>query len=178
MRRRHWLLTRATLIVAIAGLGTTFAAERPQTAKPGPPQPPTTVLFMCPHGAAKSVLASAYFIQAAKARGLSVRVDSAGTEPDPAIASSVARRLTEQGLAIPITTPRRATAQDLEHADIVVSLGCDLSSLPTPRGTLHRWDDVPPPSENFDRADAMIRQKVMALVEELVRAERAGRGKQ
>ena len=40
-----------------------------------------TVLFMCPHGAAKSVLASAYFKQLAAARGLRVRVDAAGTEP-------------------------------------------------------------------------------------------------
>ena len=39
-----------------------------QTAKP------PTVLFLCPHGAAKSVLASAYFQRAAKERGLNVTV--------------------------------------------------------------------------------------------------------
>jgi hypothetical protein len=42
---------------------------------------PPTVLFLCPHGAAQSVLASAYF-QRAPEGGLNVRVDSAGTEPD------------------------------------------------------------------------------------------------
>lgn len=43
-----------------------------------PASKPPTVLFMCPHGAAKSVLASAYFQHLAKERGLNVRVDSAG----------------------------------------------------------------------------------------------------
>jgi protein-tyrosine-phosphatase len=131
---------------------------------------PTTVLFMCPHGAAKSVLASAYFQRAAKARGLNVRVDAAGTEPDQTVAPRVASRLAEQGYAIPITAPRQVTARELEHADIVVSLGCDLTNLPKPRGTLHRWDDVPAPSEDFARADEAIRQNVIALVDELVRA--------
>ena len=42
---------------------------------------PPTILFMCPHGAAKSVLASAYFQRLAKERGLNVRVESAGTNP-------------------------------------------------------------------------------------------------
>ena len=44
-------------------------------------QQATTVLFMCPHGAAKSLIASAYFQKMAKERGLNVRVDSA--EPSP-----------------------------------------------------------------------------------------------
>ncbi len=43
----------------------------------------TRVLFLCPHGAAKSVLASSHFARLAKERGLRVRVDFAGTEPDP-----------------------------------------------------------------------------------------------
>ena len=51
------------------------------------------VLFMCPHGAAKSVMASAYFQKLAKERGLNVRVDAAGTEPEPAVSKSVAAHL-------------------------------------------------------------------------------------
>jgi protein-tyrosine-phosphatase len=37
---------------------------------------------MCPHGEAKSVLASAYFQRLAKERGLNVHVVSAGTDPE------------------------------------------------------------------------------------------------
>lgn len=127
------------------------------------------VLFMCPHGAAKSVLASAYFQKLAKDRGLNVRVDSAGTDPDPAIGKAVADHLGKSGYALPIEKPRRVTPRDLQEADLVVSLGCDLTGLPQPRGTLLKWD-VPGPSENFTASDQAIRKHVEELVDELVRA--------
>jgi protein-tyrosine-phosphatase len=130
------------------------------------------ILFMCPHGAAKSVLASAYFQRLAKERGLNVRVDSAGTDPDPEVGKAVAAHLTKTGYAIPIDKPRRATASDVEQADIVVSLGCDLSGLPQPRGKLLKWDDVPGPGENFSAADQAIRKHVEELVDQLAGSRR------
>ena len=131
-----------------------------------------TVLFLCPHGAAKSVLASAYFLRLAKERGLNVRVTSAGTEPDPTVAPTVAAHLRKQGYPVPITTPRKATKEDLATADVVVSIGCDLSGLPAPRGALVKWDDVPSPSQDFAGADEAIRKRVVALIEELARDPR------
>lgn len=62
------------------------------------------------------------------------------------------------------------TSKDFESADVVISIGCDLSGLPVPRGKLVRWDEVPSPSEDFARADAAIRKRVTALIEELVQA--------
>ena len=53
----------------------------------------TSVLFMCPHGAAKSVLASAYFERYAKERGLNVRVCVSRPDPDEAVAPAVAAHL-------------------------------------------------------------------------------------
>ena len=88
-----------------------------------------TVLFLCPHGAAKSVLASAYFQQIAKERGLNVRVESAGTDPDPAVAPAVATHLARKGYAVPVSRPRRVTDADLTTADVVISIGCDLTIL-------------------------------------------------
>ena len=52
-----------------------------------------TVLFICPHGAAKSVLASAYFQRLAKERGLNVRFDAAGIEPQEAVSTVVKEHL-------------------------------------------------------------------------------------
>src|SRR5215510_12236023 len=79
-----------------------------------------TVLFMCPHGAAKSVMASAYFQKLAKERGLNVRVDSAGTEPEPELSKGVVASLKKDGYAIPIDKPRAATAADMQAADVVI----------------------------------------------------------
>src|SRR5262245_44043426 len=44
------------------------------------------VLFVCLHGAAKSVVAAAHFRRVAAARGLAVDAAAAGTEPDPELA--------------------------------------------------------------------------------------------
>lgn len=129
-----------------------------------------TILFMCPHGAAKSVLASAYFQRLAKERGLNVRVDSAGTEPDPTVSPAVASHLKRQGYRIPVAKPRKATAEEVTAADVVISIGCDLSGLPAPHGQLQRWDEVPALSEDFGAADEAIRKRVVALVEELLAA--------
>jgi arsenate reductase len=123
---------------------------------------------MCPHGAAKSVLASAYFQRLAKERGLNVRVISAGTDPDAAVAPAVATHLAKNGYQVPISTPQKATHDDVAAADVIISIGCDLTGFPAPRGTLQKWDDVPSPSQNFSAADDAIRKRVLALIEELV----------
>ncbi len=125
------------------------------------------VLFMCPHGAAKSVLASAYFKDLAAKRGLNVRVDAAGTEPSPAVSAAVVSRLEQQKLAVPIAKPRAVTATDVADADLIISIGCDVSKIPA-TDKLRRWDDMP---DNGDLAatDSAIRAKAEALVDELVR---------
>ena len=142
------------------------ASAPPQTVAKASARPPV-VLFMCPHGAAKSVMASAYFQKMAKERGLNVRVDAAGTDPQPELSTAVVARLKKDGYAIPIEKPRAATASDMNGADVVISMGCDLSKLPAPKGTLKNWN-VPEFSANFDAAEQAIRDQVTALVDELV----------
>jgi protein-tyrosine-phosphatase len=131
-----------------------------------------TVLFLCPHGAGKSVLASAQFQRLARERGLAVRVESAGTDPDPAVSAAVATHLRQNGYDLPVGTPQKVTAAQVASADVVISLGCDLSGLPQPRGTLQRWDEVPGPGEDVKGADEAIRRRVIALVEELLARQR------
>ena len=155
-----------TMILTVAVMAASMRAQ--QRGDSEAPKPPT-VLFMCPHGAAKSVLASAYFERLAKERGLNVRVESAGTDPDPTVAPAVAAHLMRQGYPAPKSNPRKVTAKDFESADVVISIGCDLSGLEEPRGKLVRWDEVPPLSEGFARADEAIRKRVTELIDELVR---------
>jgi protein-tyrosine-phosphatase len=166
----HTSLVAVAVIACVAGVARIVASAAMQAeVAPTKTGKPPTVLFMCPHGAAKSVLASAYFQRLAKERGLNVRVESGGTQPDAEVASAVASHLTRNGYTVPIAKPRRVTSEDLALADVVVSIGCDLKDLPVPRGTLVKWDEVPSPSEDFARADEAIRKRVVELVEELVR---------
>jgi arsenate reductase len=159
----------ALLVICIMGRAVPIASSQTGTGNPKNSKPPT-ILFMCPHGAAKSVLASAYFQRLAKERGLNVHVASAGTEPDATVSPAVAAHLKGRGYSVPITKPRKVAPEEFASADVVISIGCDLAALPQPRGRLVRWDEVPTLSDGFTAADEAIRTRVNDLVEELIRS--------
>ncbi|MEM7250865.1 MAG: hypothetical protein AAF493_05560 [Pseudomonadota bacterium] len=130
----------------------------------------TAVLFLCPHNAAKSILAAGYYRAALRARGLDGRVQSAGTEPDAAIWPSIIERLNEEGIEVEEAAPRLVTATDLAAADRVISLGCEretLNAIDPSAVNIEFWNDVPLPSQDLDGAQAVIKAKVTALVDEL-----------
>ncbi len=110
------------------------------------------ILFLCPHGAAKSVLAAAYCQRLAAAQGIPLEVLSAGTEPDPAVAPAVVELLRAEGMDVAGQPPRRVTPEDLTAADRIISLGCALDDLAPTSGVVERWDDVPAPSQNLQAA--------------------------
>lgn len=126
-----------------------------------------TILFLCPHSAAKSVLAAAYFQRLADQHRLDARAIFAGTEPDAVISPVVAALLQSEGMDITSYTPRYVTTADLAQAKRIVSLGCDVSHLAPPELKPDRWDDVPPPSQNIAAASAIILAHVEQLVAEL-----------
>jgi hypothetical protein len=92
---RRTSLVAVAVITCLVSAGASLAGSAHRQAEAGQAKPgkPPTVLFMCPHGAAKSVLASAYFQRLAKERGLNVRVESAGTQPNAEVAPAVASHL-------------------------------------------------------------------------------------
>jgi arsenate reductase (thioredoxin) len=126
-----------------------------------------TVLFLCPHGAAKSVLAAAAFQRLADQRGLPLRALCAGTEPDATIAPAVVALLARAGLALPAERPQLVSAAQIAAAQRVVSLGCTREELPQQPAQWEQWDDVPAPSQDLAGAYARIQQHVTQLVEEL-----------
>lgn len=125
-----------------------------------------SVLFVCLHGAAKSVLAAADFQRLAAGRGLALTADSAGTEPDPEIAPGVVAALRADGLDLSGKQPRRVTRDDTAGAARVVTFGCDLGEAMPASVPVERWDDVPAVSENLPVARAAIRHHLERLLEE------------
>jgi arsenate reductase (thioredoxin) len=124
-----------------------------------------TILFLCPHNAAKSVIAAAYCEQLAAERGLILRATSAGTDPDPGISPGVAAALFAEGIDVRAHRPRRVTAEELAGASRVVSLGCDLGDIAPPGLVVEHWDDVPSPSADLTGARAVIAAHVRRLVD-------------
>jgi arsenate reductase (thioredoxin) len=124
-----------------------------------------TILFLCPHNAAKSVIAAAYCERLAAERGLALRATSAGTDPDPGVSPDVAGALLAEGIDVRAHRPRRVTAEELAGASRVVSLGCDLGDIAPPGLVVEHWDDVPSPSADLTGARAVIAAHVRRLVD-------------
>lgn len=123
------------------------------------------VIFMCPHNAAKSVMAAAYCARAAQQAKLSLNIDSAGTEPSEHVSPAVADLLRAEGIEVGAHRPRRVTAEELAAADYIVSLGCDLAEFSVDPARVLRWDDVPAPSQNLVGAQSAIRAHVAAFMD-------------
>lgn len=122
------------------------------------------ILFLCPHGAAKSVMAAAYCQQLAAAHGIELHITSAGTEPDLEVAPAVVELLRAEGIDVNDQRPRCVTHEDLVTADHIISLGCDLSDLVPAGSTIEHWDDVPAPSQDLIAA----RDRIHSYVEQLI----------
>jgi arsenate reductase len=125
-----------------------------------------TIIFLCPHAAAKSVIAAAYFNRIAKERGLDILADAAGTEPQELVSPAVVKLLSEEGLDVSQHKPRRVSELELKTALRVVSLGCALEDL-TSAANIEDWSDVPPPSQDLLKTRDAIAQRLNGLLNEL-----------
>ena len=125
------------------------------------------MVFVCEHGAAKSVLAAALLERLAAEQGVPLRALARGTEPEPQVAPAVAAGLLEQGIDVTAWQPRPVSPGDLAGARRVVSFGPDLSQL-HPAGTSARvWTDVPAVADGFQAAQAAVADRLSALLEDL-----------
>jgi protein-tyrosine-phosphatase len=119
------------------------------------------VLFVCLHGAAKSIVAAAYFRKLAAQRGLAAEAAAAGTDPDTELTPGAAKGLANDGLTGAPPRPRPVTLYDLRAATHIVTFGCDVT--PAAGQPVERWD-VPAISDGYDDA----RSRIVANVERLV----------
>jgi arsenate reductase (thioredoxin) len=127
--------------------------------------PHRRILFVCLHGAAKSVLAAVDCESLAAARGLDIRADFAGTEPDADIAPAVAAALRAEGMDLGGKKPRLVTSEDVVAADQVVAFGCDLGSAAAPGARIEQWADVPAVSDGLPAARSAIRAHLERLID-------------
>jgi arsenate reductase (thioredoxin) len=126
-----------------------------------------TIIFLCPHAAAKSVIAAAYFNRLARERGLDFVADAAGTDPQEAVSPAVVKLLGEEGIDVSQHKPRRVTELELKTAYRIVSLGCVIEDLALPPNTVDDWSDVPAPGQDLLGARQLIESHVDTLLNEI-----------
>ena len=123
------------------------------------------VLFVCLHGAAKSVLAATDFERMAKERGLLIAAESAGTEPDAEIAPPVRAALKVDGVDMAGRTPRLVTREMAAGATRVVAFGCGLGAATPDGDRIEQWEGVPNVSDGLPVARAVIREHLERLLD-------------
>lgn len=79
------------------------------------------VMFVCTHNAGRSQMAAALLDHEAVGR---VRVTSAGSQPANQLNPAVVEAMAEIGLDITREFPKRLTNDQVQAADVVVTMGC------------------------------------------------------
>jgi arsenate reductase len=127
-----------------------------------------TIVFVCEHGSAKSVIAATHFNDLAQKNGLPYRAVARGVHPDKEIPLYVKNGLAGEGLTIHDQQPIRFSEEEARGAERVVTLGCALPSATSARARqLQDWKDVPSPSENYEKASRNIAERVTLLLRSL-----------
>lgn len=133
-----------------------------------------TILFLCPHNAAKGILAEAYFNHRAKQIGLPFQADSAGTDPSEQIWSTVVDLLGREEIPLTSPIPRKVTRDDILNAFQVVSLGCAIEEVEGLPQRFTVWEDVPLASRDLWGSWRAIRSHVEQLLSELAHEKHKG----
>jgi arsenate reductase (thioredoxin) len=121
------------------------------------------IIFVCEHGAAKSIIAAAYFNKYARERNLRFYAVARGTQLDSELSPSTVAGLHEDGLSPNESVPQKLSAADIESAQQIVSF-CLLPEEYQKKFAIELWDDIPPVSENYEKARDTILAKLKALM--------------
>src|SRR5262245_49129383 len=124
------------------------------------------IIFVCEHGAAKSILSAAIFNKLAGERRLNLRAIARGTNPDPEISPKVAAGLRADGLASSEPAPKKISKADLVGARRVITF-CTLPDDYPGSIRVENWDEVLPAIEDYGKARDKLAERIGRLLEEL-----------
>jgi protein-tyrosine-phosphatase len=125
------------------------------------------VLFVCTHNAGRSQMAAAFLDHEAAGR---VRVTSAGSQPAGQLNPAVVQAMAEVGFDISSEIPKRLSGDQVQAADVVITMGCG-DACPVYAGKRYLDWDLPDPAglgvAQVRPIRDEIRRRVIALLREL-----------
>src|SRR5215469_7437319 len=125
------------------------------------------VLFVCTHNAGRSQMAAALLDREAAGR---IRVTSAGSQPAAELNPAVVAAMAEVGLDISREFPKRLTTEQVQAADVVITMGCGDACPVYPGKRYLDWDLRDPAGLNVDQVRPIrdeIAKRVSLLHREL-----------
>jgi arsenate reductase (thioredoxin) len=133
-----------------------------------------TVVFVCPYGSAKSVVAARFFNRMATERALPFRAVARGLTPEDTIPPYVREPIRADGFEIGVDErPVRLEPAEIRDASVVVCIKCQLS--PAQSADAKRsmaWADVPDVDAGYGAARDRIVAHLNELVSQLTRESR------
>ncbi len=156
----------AGVLVLLAGAGAVASGQGRQTPSGDPP----TVVFVCHHGNAKSLIASQWFNRLAAERGATVRAVSRGMAPETPVPAAIAAKLGRDGFDVERYEPRGLSPTDVDGASRVVLIGVEPPPwIKDEKVPVDRWDGIPPASEGYDASRDAMRERIVTLLKTLER---------
>jgi arsenate reductase len=125
-----------------------------------------TVLFVCVHNAARSQMAEAFFnsLTSGKHRGM-----SAGSQPVERVNANAVKAMAEVDIDISNAIPKRLTTnQQVEEANIVITMGCGENVCPIVPKEVIEWDLEDPSGKSLEKVREIrdqIKDKIRGLIE-------------
>lgn len=124
------------------------------------------IVFVCEHGAAKSIIAAAYFNKLASEEKLDVRAIARGTNPDPELSPNTVAGLCADGLSPAETVPQKLSLVEARSARHIVTF-CELPGEHRSKVPVEQWNDIPPVSENYAATRDAILSRLGTIMEEM-----------
>lgn len=124
----------------------------------------STVVFVCEHGSAKSVVAAAYFNHISQQQGLNLHAISRGTNPDSELSPVVIEGLRKDKVELTTAKPSRLTSADASDALQVITF-CELPHEINMKNVERL--EVPAISEDYVKSRDAIVKRIQELIERL-----------
>src|SRR5690625_4399667 len=122
------------------------------------------VLFVCVHNAGRSQMAAGYLRHLAGDR---IRVRSAGSAPGDRLNPVAVAAMREEGIDITAQQPRVLADDDVQQADVVITMGCGDACPYYPGKRYEDWELDDPAGQPLATV-RQIRDDIKARVNELV----------
>ncbi len=123
-----------------------------------------SVLFVCVHNAGRSQMAAAFLANLSAGQ---IEVRSAGSAPAETVNPAVVQAMDEVGIDIAKESPKLLTADAVQAADVVVTMGCGDACPVFPGKRYEDWQLPDPAGQGLD-AVRPIRDGIRRRVEELI----------
>ena len=131
---------------------------------------PLNVLFVCVHNSGRSQMAEAMVNALAAKEGLAVRAISAGTVGGKTLNPVAIKAMDELGISMASQFPKIMTAEMVEAADKIISMGCgvDADACPAKFILTEDWGLDDPAGQPIETV-RIIRDQIRERVELLLR---------